>query len=135
MSKKIKIEIEIPAPPEGWGEVEYREVNVGDYFWDGTYWILASVRGSAVLHLTARKLPPIWTPPPEWRAMFGDCWLTRDRFGNLRLHETKPELFCEHGIWEANGSEFYLLPFRPELMPPNDIPWQKCCFKIGAPLE
>lgn len=137
MSKTIKIEIEIPAPPEGWGHVEYRKVLHEEdtvMFWDGQEWQKCHVQ-TGYAYPVARKLTPLWTPPPQWHTLFGDCWLTRDKHGNVRLHQTKPELFCEHGIWEASGSEFYLLPFRTEMLPPRTIPWDKCCFKIGEPKE
>ena len=136
MSKTIKIEIEIPAPPEGWGEVEYRRIEQTEnvLFWDSRHWMLCPGRTDWA-YPVARKLAPQWTPPPEWHAMFGDSWVSRDKFGNVRVHRAKPSIFHEHGVWESDEEEFYMLPFRIELMPPNSIPWEKCCFKIGEPKE
>ena len=139
MSETIKIEIEIPAPPEGWGEVAFRKVEHGEYstmIWSGSVW-QKCIGQTANAYLVARKLAPPWTPPPEWHAMFGDCWLTRDRHNNFRVHQAKPESFAEHGIWECHGTECYISVFRSELFPPypTTIPWEQCCFKIGEPRE
>lgn len=130
----IELTIKIPAPPEGWGEVEFRQAMPGDYLLHAGTWFLSEL-GTDGKYPVARKLPPLWTPPPQWQAMFGDCWLSRDKNGSVLVHKAKPEPFHEHGIWECNDDEFYLLPFRPEMMPPDSIPWEECCFKIGDPKE
>lgn len=138
MSKTIKMEIEVPAPPEGYGEVEYRSVKLEERdakFWNGVCWVNVYGFCSTYQYPVARKLPPLWKPPAAWHQMFGDCWLTRDFHSNLHVHKTKPDSFPEYGVWECNDSEFYLLPFRPELLPPDSIPWEQCCFKIGEPNE
>lgn len=136
MSKTIKIEIEIPAPPEGWGEVEYRRVEQGEnvLFWYSRHWSLCPGQTDWA-YPVARKLAPLWTPPPEWRAMFGDCWLAVDSDQEVKLSRTKPK--CASGVWDSD--EFWLCfnwnMIVREMLPPENIPWHKCCFKIGEPKE
>jgi hypothetical protein len=89
VSKTIKIEIEIPAPPEGWGQVEYGYARPGDYALNLTVWQYVNVN-SAYRHVVARKLTPLWTPPPELVACLKPGWLTRDAFDICALHGVKP---------------------------------------------
>lgn len=134
MSETIKIEIEIPAPPEGWGEVEYRKPRRGEMYYAGVKWM--NCRFSAKMsYPVARKLSPLWTPPPQWHAMFGDCWLVVDSDREVKLIRTKPT--CVDGMWY--GNTFWLRcmweMIVPKMLPPGNIPWHKCCFKIGNPKE
>lgn len=77
----INININIPAPPEGWGEVEYRSIqNQDDLLWTGCRWINAP-KGKMLFYNypVARKLPPPWAPPQELETsllnIFGEGWL------------------------------------------------------------
>lgn len=135
MNEMIKIQIEIPAPPEGWGEVEFRHITREDEdsrFWTGREWVTPSRQGYK--YPVARKLEPLWTPPPQWHALFGDCWFTRDLDGEIKLSKERP--VQEKGYWSASDFiRFLPRNLSSEMMPPNDIPWHKCCFKIGEPKE
>jgi hypothetical protein len=136
VSKTIKIEIEIPAPPEGWGEVVFRRVTDGETdvkFWDGSKWANASGLVTAYQYPVARKLIPLWTPPPELVACLKPGWLTRDAFDICTLHGVKPTPKELH--WISKGPEWRLNAINPNLLPPLTIPWEKCCFKIGEPQE
>jgi hypothetical protein len=134
VSKKIKIEIEIPAPPEGWGEVEWRNAMPGDYWFDCGIWSMSQM-GTLAKYPVARKLVPPWMPPPELVAVFGAGWLTRDKDGKYELHtrERAPSPIGSH--WVSDGLEFAIDFVVPSLLPPLTIPWEKCCFKIGDPQE
>ena len=132
MSETIKIEIEIPAPPEGWGEVEYRKGLPGDYRLDCGIWFLCDCATDAP-YPVARKLTPLWTPPLELVEVLKPGWLTRDCFHVCALHGVKPQ---PKGFnWTSNGPEWRLNAVNPDLLPPLTIPWEECCFKIGEPKE
>jgi hypothetical protein len=132
VSKTIKIEIEIPAPPEGWGEVEFRKALPGDYWFDCGLGLCVQFATQAV-YPVARKLIPLWTPPPELVACLKPGWLTRDAFDICALHGVKPTPKELH--WTSEGPEWRLNAINPNLLPPLTIPWEKCCFKIGEPQE
>lgn len=132
MSDTIKIQIEIPAPPEGWGEVEYRKGLPGDYRLDCGIWFLCDCATDAP-YPVARKLTPLWTPPLELVEVLKPGWLTRDCFHVCALHGVKPQ---PKGFnWTSNGPEWRLNAVNPDLLPPLTIPWEECCFKIGEPKE
>jgi hypothetical protein len=132
VSDTIKIQIEIPAPPEGWGEVEYRKGLPGDYRLDCGIWFLCDCATDAP-YPVARKLTPLWTPPLELVEVLKPGWLTRDCFHVCALHGVKPQ---PKGFnWTSNGPEWRLNAVNPDLLPPLTIPWEKCCFKIGEPKE
>ena len=134
MSETIKIEIEIPAPPEGWGEVRYGRASQGEMILDklAASWLMCEVQ-SISSYIVARKLPPLWTPPPELVAVLKPGWLTRDCFHVCALHGVKPQ---PKGFnWTSNGPEWRLNAVNPDLLPPLTSPWEECCFKIGEPKE
>ena len=136
MSETIKIEIEIPPPPEGWGEVEFRYCSTLEKdarCWTGIAWVSQDEVETSVHIPVARKLPPPWTPPCELVATLKPGWLTRDSFDVHALHARKPKLNESH--WTSPGAEWRLSAINTTLLPPLTIPWEQCCFKIGAPLE
>ena len=132
MSETIKIEIEIPPPPEGWGEVEYRRALPGDQWLNCGAWYFSRITTDGV-YPVARKLPPLWTPPPELVAVLKPGWLTRDGFDIVALHGVKPERSASD--WRSQGREWELFWANPDMLPPLTIPWEQCCFKIGEPKE
>lgn len=132
MSETIKIEIEIPAPPEGWGEVKYGYARPGDYALMLTIWEYVNVQ-LVCRHVVARKLPPLWTPSPELVAALKPGWLTRDSFDIVALHLAKPKHDASH--WVSEGPEWRLNAVNPDLLPPLTISWERCCFQIGEPKE
>lgn len=132
MSETIKIEIEIPAPPEGCGEVEYRRGVPGEYLLDSGKWVYCDYYTNET-YPVASKLAPPWTPPPELINFLKSGWLTRDKFGVHALHAVKPQPKESH--WRSTGQEWRLNAIRPIFLPPLTIPWDKCCFKIGEPDE
>jgi hypothetical protein len=134
VSDTIKIEIEIPAPPEGWGEVEYRKALPGDYRLDCGIWFLCDCATDAP-YPVARKLTPLWTPPLELVEVLGHGWLTRDRSDVVEWHLTIKRPCKGDGHWHGDGLEVPIAFVRPSMLPPSDIPWEQCCFKIGEPQE
>jgi hypothetical protein len=134
VSDTIKIEIEIPAPPEGWGEVEYRKGLPGDYRLDCGIWFLCDCATDAP-YPVARKITPLWTPPPELVAVLGRGWLTRDKGGVVEWHETEKRPRKDYGCWFGCGLGVTIDFVRPSMLPPPNIPWEQCCFKIGDPRE
>ena len=125
------IMIPIPAPPEGWVFEGFRIVRQGEYyFWNGT-WVLRENEADTInAYLVAVRVKPKWTPPPEWAALLGHCWVTRDRMNEMWMHQMRPKY--SGTFWESPHC-FWIVPFvRPELLPPHDIPADQCCWEIGG---
>ena len=135
MSKTIKIEIEIPAPPEGWGEVEYRRIEQTEnvLFWDSRHWRLCPGRTDWA-YPVARKLKPLWTPPPELVAVLKPGWVAMDEDGDWYWHKKRPRLGEGEWVVVANSRGIDMPIIQDSLFPTN-IPWYECCFKIGEPKE
>ena len=130
----MKVEIEIPDPPEGWVVDGYREVVAGEMaLFDDGIWYNCEHSGTVYKYLIAVKIKPLWEPSPELVSVLLDGWITRDRSTRVVLHSEKP--FRESSAWDSKGSQFYLHCVRPELLPPVTIPWKQSCFKIGDPKE
>lgn len=132
MSETIKIEIEIPAPPDGWGEVEYRLPQLGESYWNGEVWSVSCSYCSPRPYPVARKIAPPWTPPPELVAVIKPGWVAMDENKSWWWHPEKPELSLTG--WVCRGECASLGGVKLELLPTN-TPWHKCCFKIGDPQE
>ena len=135
MTKTIKIEIEIPAPPEGWGDIEFRHVMLTDKtsrFWNGAVWVECHGLETEYQYPVARKLVSLWTPPPELVAAVRPGWIAMDRDGGWWWYETTPELSC--AAWQSTDVCHGLGEIKPNLLP-NNVPWEKCCFKIDEPKE
>jgi hypothetical protein len=131
MSQKIKIEIEIPAPPEGWGEVEWRNAMPGDYWFDCGIWSMSKM-GTLSKYPVARKLTPLWTPPPEF-SVLRPGWIAMNWNKYWFWFDKKPLLGTSS--WEANRSDSVNLRAFELSLFPQHIPWDKSCFKIGEPDE
>ena len=130
----MKVEIEIPDPPEGWVFDGIRKARDGEMaLFHGGQWSKCLHSETHYSYLVAVKAKPLWEPPPELAAMLLDGWITRDRSTRVVLHSEKP--FRESSAWDSKGSQFYLHCVRPELLPPVTIPWKQSCFKIGDPKE
>lgn len=132
MSKTIKVEIEIPAPPEGWGQVEYRNALPGDYWFDCGSWSMSQM-GTLAKYPVARKLAPLWTPSPEF-SVLRPGWIAMNWNEYWFWFNKKPILFTSSWQRYGNSESVNLRAFNPSLFPQN-IPWQQCCFKIGEPDE
>ena len=128
----MKVEIEIPDPPEGWVFDGFRQAEPGERRWDGGGWMECTFR-TVGHYLVCVKAKPLWKPSPELVALFLDGWITRDRSSRVVFHSKKP--FREFASWDSEGSQFYLRCVRPEMLPPDSIPWDQSCFKIGDPQE
>jgi hypothetical protein len=130
----MKIEIEIPGPPEGWVFDGYRKGFAGEMvLLDDGRWVECKNSGTVYKYLMAVKAKPLWEPLPELASVLLGGWITRDRSTRVVLHSEKPFRFS--AAWDSKGHQVYLNCVRPELLPPVTIPWEKCCFKIGEPNE
>jgi hypothetical protein len=125
----MKVEIEIPDPPEGW-VYDCVRVALQDemYCRDGKWWVVSGRK-------TSRRYPAAikveWTPSPELVAVLYPGWIAMDEGGSFWLHHNKP-VACVHD-WNCVGKmESLSDSIKPELLPPKNIPWDKCCFRIGG---
>lgn len=126
------ITIPIPAPPNGWVFDGIRRARHDDcYFNDGT-WRYRLDEGETVgAYLVAVRVKPNWTPPPEWAALFGHCWLTRDVEPQVALHKEQP--IFRVPFWSSPNSIICTSSFiLPNMLPPKDIPADQCCWEIGG---
>jgi hypothetical protein len=57
----MKIEIEIPEPPEGWVFDKFRQAKPGECRWDGSCWVEGAF-GTAGHYLVCVKSEPQWRP-------------------------------------------------------------------------
>lgn len=135
MSDKIKFEIEITSPPEGWGEIEYRKVLHEEdtaMLWDGQKWQECHGQ-TGYSYPVARKLPPPWTPPPEF-SVLRPGWIAMNWNKYWFWFDKKPLLGTSS--WECTDSsdKVSLRAFKISLFPQH-IHWNKSCFKIGEPDE
>lgn len=130
------IMIPIPAPPEGWVFDAIRKAKNGEqYFRDGR-WIHNYFSDTTLIHPVAIPIPPKWTPPVTWGHMFKDCWLAVDGNGDTYIYTVQPEQSqSDRNAWVPLTGNFLRINdmFRPEMIPPKDIPWQEAIWKIEAP--
>lgn len=87
----MKVEIEIPEPPEGWVFDGYRCASTGEKIFDGRKWE-ENCRASGV---TARRYPVAVKAKPKWRPAILDHlapgqWLSIDSSEVVNLTKTKP---------------------------------------------
>jgi hypothetical protein len=129
----VKIEIEIPDPPEGFVIDGFRQAEPGERWWDAVAWSECVRVRTTGAYLVAVKAKPPWEPSPELIAVLRPGWLTRNENTSLVLHSDKP--LRKSRVWESEGNHHYLHCVRPELLPPTSIPWDQFCFKIGEPKE
>ena len=128
----MKIEIEIPDPPEGWVYEGYRQALPDELTLRGGVWMKCEVVSTFEYPIAVKAEPP-WEPSPELVAVLRPGWLTRNESTSLVLHSDKP--LRKSRVWESEGNHHYLHCVRPELLPPTSIPWDQYCFKIGDPKE
>ena len=130
MSKTIKIEIEIPDPPEGWVYAGYRRAMPGEMTYPDTTsdsWEQCDEH-TVYPYPVAVKAKPLWKPSPELVALLRPGWIARDSNGGWFWYPRKP--MCGTHMWLGDSSRS-LNAVRKELLAPANIPWDKCCFKIG----
>jgi hypothetical protein len=131
----MKVEIEIPDPPEGWVFDGYRKVAVGEMaLHDDGRWYKCQFTDTGYRYPVAIKEKPLWEPSPAIVAALIPGWLTRDKNECLALHSKGPRPLSDR-FWASDGLAVAVHCIRPELLPPADIPWDQCCFKIGEPDE
>jgi hypothetical protein len=125
----VKIEIEIPDPPEGWVYEGYRQGLPGELTFRGAVWMRCDSQ-TVLDYPIAVKAKPLWEPSPELVALVLPGWGTRNMRGYCRWHKKRPRKGSDH--WYSCQMES-LEAVRPDLLPPITIPWDQCCFKIGEP--
>jgi hypothetical protein len=126
----VRIEIEVPDPPEGWAVGGFREAHVHELMWSGDGWIACRIN-TLGKYLVCVKAKPLWEPSPELVAVLRPGWLTQDENARLTLHSKRPRQALHS--WVSDGSQLVLWCVRGELLPPTKLPWYQCCFKIGEP--
>jgi len=121
----MKIEMEIPDPPEGWVVDGFREAYVNEIIWRGDGWVFSRIN-TLGKYLVCVKAKPLWEPSPALLSLVVPGWVTRDKDG-----------YCRHNNDQAWYSDemHSLMAIQYDMLPPKDIPWDQCCFKIGEPQE
>jgi hypothetical protein len=127
----VKVEIEIPDPPEGWVYDAIRQGTPGEKIWSGVVggWQDCSIC-TAYKYPVAVKAKPLWEPSPELGAVLRPGWIARDSNDVWYWYKGKP--LCGTHMWLGDSSKS-LNAVRKELLAPANIPWGQCCFKIGEP--
>jgi hypothetical protein len=127
----MKIEIEIPDPPEGWQLDGYRVARPNEKWWTGSSWVCLTCGSTVYAYPVAIKSNPLWTPSPELVAVLNPGWIARDESGRIALHQRQPT--CRVNYWYSTALvESVGDSVNPEFLPPITIPWDKCCFRIGG---
>jgi hypothetical protein len=128
----MKIEIEIPDPPEGWVVDGFRQAEKGERRWAEVSWVECPYKTTGS-YLVAVKATPLWEPSPYLVALVVPGWVTRDKGGYCRHHRRKPR--GNNGEAWCSDEMHSLMAIQYDLLPPTTIPWDQCCFKIGEPQE
>ena len=128
----MKVEIEIPDPPEGWAYDAIRQGTPGEKIWSGVVggWQDCSIC-TAYKYPVAVKAKPLWEPSPELVGVLQPGWVARDSTGTWFWYREKPRKLSY--FWEGTTASFGLRVINSKLLPPDSIPWDQCCFKIGEP--
>ena len=127
----VKVEIEIPDPPEGWVFDGYRKVGAGEMaLFDNRQWSKCQYSGTDYSYLVCVKAKPQWEPSPELVAVLMPGWIARDHDGNWFWYGEKPTRLQDD--WDGT-SMYSISRVHRTVLPPADIPWDQCCFKIGEP--
>jgi hypothetical protein len=128
--------IQIPPPPEGYGEVEFRlqHPQHDELVWTGSEWVRSP--GSLIWHYPiARKLPPPYEPPQELEValinIFGGGWLlflpsTKNVYFSKQKPKILPECRKENIFWQLGKDHWKL----PSSLFPQELT-HTACFKIG----
>ena len=124
----VKVEIEIPDPPEGWVVDGFRQADAGEQRWAEVSWVECPYKTTGS-YLVAVKAKPQWEPSPELVAVLQPGWIARDGNGFWYWYKGKP--MCGTHMWLGDSGSRSLNAVRKELLAPTIIPWDQCCFKIG----
>jgi hypothetical protein len=128
----MKVEIEIPDPPEGWVFDGHRKVVAGEMaLFDNRQWSKCQYGGTDYSYLVAVKAKPLWEPSQYLVALVVPGWVTRDKCGYCRHHRRKPR--CNNEEAWCSDEMHSLMAIQYDMLPPTSIPWDQCCFKIGEP--
>jgi len=127
----VKIEIEIPDPPEGWVVDGFRQAEKGERRWAEVSWVECPYKTTGS-YLVAVKATPLWEPSPELVAVLKPGWIARDPGRGWYWFKSVP--FVNGTVWSGSGYRT-LDAIKPHLLPPDTIPWDQCCLKIGDPQE
>jgi hypothetical protein len=127
----MKVEIEIPDPPEGFVYDGYRKALKNEYWFDCGFWSMCETCTEYMYHV-AVKAKPLWTPSPELVAVLRPGWIVRDKCNShiCWWHKDKPKLTEKD--WISGGEIQEVRVINECLLPPLTIPWDKCCFRIGG---
>jgi hypothetical protein len=123
----MKVEIEIPDPPEGWVFDGFRQTHVHELILSGSCWVTCHIN-TLGKHFACVKVKPLWEPSPELVAVLRPGWVARDRNDFWYWYKGKP--MCGTHMWLGDSSRS-LNAVRKELLAPANIPWDQSCFKIG----
>jgi hypothetical protein len=125
----VRIEIEVPDPPEGWAVGGFREAHVHELMWSGDGWIACRIN-TLGKYLVCVKAKPLWEPSPELVAVLQPGWVAKDFNGEMYWYGRMPKRLT----FSWDGTPMRTLNFlKRDLLPPTTIPWDQCCFKIGEP--
>jgi hypothetical protein len=127
----MKVEIEIPDPPEGWVFYGARIIKNGERYLFNGAWVLWESVPSSFPVLVCVKAKPLWEPSFSLLRLLQPGWVTRDKGGYCRHHRRKPR--GNNGEAWCSDEMHSLMAIQPNLLPPTTIPWDQCCFKIGEP--
>jgi hypothetical protein len=125
----MKIEIEIPDPPEGWVFDGYRQGMPGELTLRGSVWLRCEVV-TVLEYPMAVKAKPLWEPSPELVAVLQPGWIAKDFNGEIYWYGCMPKRLT----FSWDGAPMRTLNLlKRDLLPSTSIPWDQCCFKIGEP--
>ena len=127
----VKVEIEIPDPPEGFVIDGFRQAEPGERWWDAVAWSECLCIRTTGAYLVAVKAKPLWEPSPELVAVLQPGWVARDSTGTWFWYREKPRKLSY--FWEGTTASFGLRVINSKLLPPDSIPWDQSCFTIGEP--
>jgi hypothetical protein len=128
----MKVEIEIPDPPKSWAYDGYRPGLPSELIFCCGAWDFPE-KTTVFNYPVAVKAKPLWEPSQYLVALLVPGWVTRDKGGYCRHHRRKPRV--NNGEAWCSDEMQSLMAIQYDMLPPADIPWEKCCFKIGEPDE
>ena len=126
----MKVEIEIPEPPEGWVFDGYRYGTRGEKILIGNEWEPVSASG-----LTVDRYPVAVKAKPKWRPVILDHlapnnWLSIDCNGTVNVTSEKPEFIdVSGGYWDCDAGTAFIV-----LSEPIQLRGPEACWPTG-PVE
>jgi hypothetical protein len=126
----VKIEIEIPDPPEGWVYEGYRQGLPGELTLRGGVWMRCESQTVFEYPISVKE-KPLWEPSPMLVSVLKTGWIARDSPGGWFWYPRKPTFNSRLWLGESKS----LNAIKKELLPPDSIPWDQSRFKIGDPKE